>query len=173
MAFKAGEWIAFGCAASAVLAAVLLLVGPRLLGWQGVIVLSGSMEPAMQVGDLAFVDPSADPYDMRVGDIITFRSPHDRGQTISHRVIEVVDTGPGLSYRTKGDANEDPDPETVPVRDIVGEVRVQLPYVGRVAQQLQDRLVFYTILGIPAALLIFHELGSIARQFKRKEGTEE
>ena len=56
----------------ALLGAVALVAGPRLLGWQGVVVLSGSMEPTLQTGGVAFVQP-ADASEIQVGDILTHR----------------------------------------------------------------------------------------------------
>jgi signal peptidase len=164
------EWAVTIFAVVSIVAAVALLAGPRMLGWQGVIVLSGSMQPELQVGDLVFVDPGTDVASIHEGDVISYRSSQYRGQMVSHRVIEVVrNEGGGLNFRTKGDANEDADAQLVPARDVVGAIRLQVPYLGQVAQKLRNPVVFYMIIGIPAALLIAHEMGNIARQFRRKE----
>ncbi|HEX2052331.1 MAG TPA: signal peptidase I [Actinomycetota bacterium] len=84
-------------------------------------VLSGSMEPLMKRGDLAWVEPKP-LEELAVGDVLVFNSP-SRGSTPSrrtiHRVTEFVeraeirpqDVKPGVVFiRTKGDNNEDPDP---------------------------------------------------------------
>ena len=163
------EWTVTVFGVLAIVFAVTLLAGPRLLGWQGVVVLSGSMEPEMQVGDLVFVDPGADVQAVEVGDVITFHPAYDRQQMVSHRVIEVVNDEAGLSFRTRGDANEDPDAHLVPANDVVGTIRLQVPYLGQIAQRLRNPAVFYIVLGIPAAFLIAHEFGNIARQLRRKE----
>jgi signal peptidase len=68
--------------------AVLVLQGPRMIGWTGMVVLSGSMEPTMPVGGLAMLAP-IDPEDVEVGDVISYRHPLEREKLVSHRVIEI------------------------------------------------------------------------------------
>jgi signal peptidase len=162
---QALEWAATIAVSLAVLAAVLVLSGPRLLGWQGVIVLSGSMEPALKTGGLAFVDPDVPPSQIHAGDIISFRGRN--GQRITHRVVAVEWTEGALSFRTKGDANEDADADLVSAREITGKVRFHIPYAGYAAQLLRQRLWFYVLLGVPGGLLVLNETGSIARELKR------
>lgn len=147
--------------------AVALMVGPRMLGLEGVIVLSGSMEPDLNAGGIAFVEPSVQPEAISAGDVISFRS--HSGQRVTHRVVEVIGEAPGLSFRTKGDANDDPDPQLVSSRDLMGRVSFDVPYVGFLAQRLRERVWFYLALGAPAAMLIANELASVARELRRKE----
>lgn len=161
------EWALTVGIAFALLGTVGLMAGPRLLGWEGVIVLSGSMEPDLDVGGLAFVDPSVAANEISAGDVISFRSPS--GQRVTHRVVEVIGSGATVSFRTKGDANDDPDPQLVSSRDLMGQVRFDFPYAGYVAERLRERVWFYLVLGVPAALLISNELVSIARELRRRK----
>ncbi len=168
MALQIGEWALSIAAVLLVLGSVVLMAGPRLLGWDGVIVLSGSMEPALKVGGLAFVDPGVDPANIKTGDIITFRSPADENVKVSHRVVEVVHDNGALSFRTKGDANEDADGDLVPAANVLGRVKFSLPYLGHVADKLRHHEVFYMIIGIPAGLLVLGELFNVSREMRRK-----
>lgn len=151
--------------------AVLCLVGvtlffavPKVMHWDIVVVLSGSMEPALPVGSVIFVQP-ARPEQVAVGDIITY-VVGDSGTFVTHRVIEVKGQGATLTFRTKGDANEDPDQGTVPASALRGKVWVDIPYVGYVAQQARSREGFLLLLGIPGALIVAGEARSIVREIK-------
>jgi len=166
-------WLVTLAAIMAVLGALTLMVGPRLLGWQGVIVLTGSMEPALKVGGLAFMESESDPTTVKVGDIITFRSTKSPNRQISHRVIELINDDEGLRFRTKGDNSELPDQQLVPAGNLVGKVRFHLPYLGYAADKLRHRENLYLLLGIPAGLVIASELWNIIRELgkarRRKE----
>lgn len=158
---------------------------PRLLGLDGVIVLSGSMELALHEGSLALIEPlegadaveadevivrSLAPPHVAVGDIIVFDSPKFPGLLFSHRVAEVVEPdedGQGVSFVTKGDTNRVADNFLVPAENVEGKVRFQIPYVGHVAKVLRDRENFYLLLGIPTALLVAHELWIVVWELRR------
>lgn len=102
-----------------------LLVG----GYKPVAVYSGSMEPKLHVGSLA-VDRPMDSSDVRVGDVITFPDPYLKGRFVTHRVVQILHTGKGPAYRTKGDANVSRDPWTIRLDGRVGRVSFDIPYAG-------------------------------------------
>jgi signal peptidase len=157
-------------AVSLALCAVLLLQGPRMVGWTGMVVLSGSMEPALPVGSLAMVAP-VDPQDVKVGDIISYQHPTDRAKLVSHRVTAIE--GPPLRFRTKGDANEAPDAISVPATRVRGKVRYVVPHLGDVSQFMRSGRGFLALLVVPGAALIALELHHIGRQVwrsRRQEG---
>lgn len=83
---------------------------PFLQNYQMFTVLSGSMEPTLNVGGVIIVE-KVDPMTLQEGDIITFISNDTSlsGQVVSHRIIQVVDNNNGRMFITKGDANEDRD----------------------------------------------------------------
>jgi signal peptidase len=93
--------------ALAVLAIVAL--GPRLGLFQVETVLSGSMEPRFEPGDLLVVVP--EPLsDVRAGQILSFHAPTPDHRVETHRVIRVINPGPHPVILTKGDANSAQDP---------------------------------------------------------------
>lgn len=147
-------------------AAVLsLVVAPKVTGWSEVVVLSGSMEPAMPVGGLAFVEPvpvaSVEP-----GDVITFRHPHDPERLVSHRVVAVTGHLGEATIWTKGDANAAPDQWVVRGDDVVGKVRFTLPYLGSISQKLHTRQGIVLVVGIPAIAVILFELTTIVQEVR-------
>jgi signal peptidase len=116
------------------LAAAAVVLVPKALGWDGMMVLTGSMEPALQAGGVAFVDP-VPAERVRVGDVVTFTRANSR-QQLTHRVISVVTESDGPHFRTKGDANEAADSWTVAPGQVVGKVRYGLPAFGGVTGML-------------------------------------
>ena len=90
---------------------------PDFLGYKPFIVLSGSMEPAIQTGDLVFIHKT-ETEKLRVGDVICYL---DSGAAVPHRIIAVTDGEDGLPrYITKGDANDAEDHLSVAADQIQG-----------------------------------------------------
>ena len=142
-----------------ILACVGIFIAPHF-GWHLDIVYGGSMEPAIELGSLAVIRP-VDPHAVEVGDVITYRSGTESGRVTTHRVIEVIHDDGSLSFRTKGDANEDPDAYVVPAENVVGSVWMSVPYVGYAMDFIRTPLGFGLLIGIPAALVVVTELRNI------------
>ena len=135
-----------------------LLWGFRFLGFEVLIVQSGSMEPAYHVGSLVYVRP-VDAQELETGDVITFEL--GGGVRGTHRIIEVLDEGGSLSFRTKGDNNDHADVSPVHPEGIVGEVKFTIPYLGFLVayiQQPSGRLVALSAAGFVLLLTILPEL---------------
>jgi len=71
-------------------------------------VVSGSMKPALQVGDIVIVQGIQNACQIQVGDIIVFHSSTS-SITIVHRVVEKTYREEAWYFKTKGDANPIPD----------------------------------------------------------------
>jgi len=85
------------------------------------VVVSGSMEPAIKTGSLAFINKQ--PKTIKEGDVISF----DRGGlSVTHRIVKV--TGDG--YITKGDNNNDADFGIVKEHQVDGKVFFVIPGLG-------------------------------------------
>ena len=91
-----------------------MIVFSALMIWKGlmfvtksespvVVVLSGSMEPAFQRGDILFLNNQDNP--IRVGEVVVFKIK-DRDIPIVHRVMKVREKADGaVELLTKGDNN--------------------------------------------------------------------
>ncbi|KAI7985933.1 Signal peptidase complex catalytic subunit SEC11C [Camellia lanceoleosa] len=119
-----------------------------------VVVLSESMEPAFQRGDILFLHMSKDP--IRVGEIVVF-DVEGRDIPIVHRVIKVherQDTGE-VDVLTKGDHNRDDDrglyaPGQLWIQQhhILGRAVGFLPYVGWVTIIMTEKpIIKYILIG--------------------------
>tara|TARA_Y100000310_G_scaffold280740_1_gene300669 strand:+ start:969 stop:1400 length:432 start_codon:yes stop_codon:yes gene_type:complete len=90
-------------------------------------VVSDSMEPVLQRGDLLFVT-STDEYQAR--DIVIYQNQHVP-YTIVHRIISKQTEEDGsLSFIIKGDNNQSPDPFPVKENEIKGKVQLAIPLLG-------------------------------------------
>lgn len=129
-----------------------LISGIRLLGFDVYGVLTGSMVPAYPIGSLIYVQ-DVDPNELELRDVITFSS----GKTIvTHRIVEIVrdDNNPyQLKFRTKGDANNDPDASLVGPADIIGKVAFGIPHLGTIANYIQNPPGLYVTIFIGLALI--------------------
>lgn len=73
---------------------------------------TGSMEPVIDGWSL-LIERRARPENLRITDVIDFTRPSD-GHRILHRIADIrEDAGGRRWFTTKGDANEEPDPEPV------------------------------------------------------------
>lgn len=104
----------------------LVLVGMRLFGITPYAVLSGSMEPALPVGSLLFVQEKE--FDqIQAGDIVTFVRNAELA-VATHRVVSVDSAARRLI--TKGDANNTIDGSPVREANLVGVVVFCIPGLG-------------------------------------------
>jgi signal peptidase I len=77
---------------------------PSVFGYSVFSVETPSMEPEYMTGDLVFVKLS-DPHTLSVGDVITFRRPDKPEILITHRIVEIQQTGETWFFTTLGDNN--------------------------------------------------------------------
>lgn len=149
--------------------ALLVLVGglfltslmPIKTGIETKIVQSGSMEPSIPVGALVFVRPSAS---YGVGDVVTFGGDTSSAVPTTHRILGVRTEGGKEFYTTKGDANEEADPQEVARSEVVGKVFLSVPYAGFVLDFAKQPLGFALLIGVPALLVIIAELVAIVQE---------
>lgn len=105
-----------------------LLVFPEAVGVHTYNVISGSMEPAIHIGDLIYVK-NGRAEEAEAEDVIAFYSGLQEGSIITHRVVSNnVVSG---TLITKGDANAGEDPEPVPYDCYIGKVSLTIPAMGK------------------------------------------
>jgi signal peptidase len=96
-------------AAASALCLVLIAIGAVTGRWGLVPVLTGSMRPHVQPGDMVLVAPESLSA-VRTGQVVVFQPPGEGGDTVVHRVIGVTRSPAGTTIRTRGDANNVADP---------------------------------------------------------------
>lgn len=136
------------------------------------VVLSDSMSPAIDAGAVVFVDGV--PTDrIETGDVITYEQGGADGNRVTHRVVEVVERDGERQFRTKGDANEDPDPQPVPASRVIGVVGFHVPLIGYVTSFAQTRLGILALVVVPAVLLVVSEMWDLAAAMAVESGENE
>jgi len=104
------------------------------------------MSPTIYPMDVVLVVKTA-PNDIRVGDLVAYAPPIRLGlvNIIVHRVIEVkeyeMDDEKVYIYKTKGDANLNPDPYTITYDQIVGKGVLVIPKLGHLLIFIMNRFV--------------------------------
>ena len=152
-----------------VMLAAIALVGVRLFGLTPYTVLSGSMEPTYHTGSIVYVK-KVDYHDLKVGDPITFMLDEDTIAT--HRIVEVVpdeEEPETIRYRTKGDANDTEDGGLVHYKNVIGKPVFTIPYLGYVADYIQNPPGRYVAISAGAILVLMMFLPEIIGLFTEKE----
>jgi len=127
------------------------------------------MEPRLKTGSLVITRP-VEPEIIAVGDIITFRPTTVGENLITHRVIGISQSSPRY-FQTKGDANDEPDPFTVPARNLAGRVCFSTPAVGYFTLFLKTPLGFLFGMVIPGLIIIVMYVRSSWLILKKAEQT--
>jgi signal peptidase len=111
--------------------------------FQFFVVVSESMKPNLNTGDIVIINPSTNPNtsfaSLKIGDIIAFEEPKEEVRAESkkivvHRVLQISDN-PNVEriVTTKGDANHSPiEFVDFPItkEEFVGKVEYSIPYLG-------------------------------------------
>ena len=105
---------------------VAFALAPQAAGLDAHVVVSGSMAPQVQAGDVVLTQPVATSA-LRPGQVLLFADPQRPGGLLLHRLVSF--DGDGLLV-TRGDANQSDDSVHVAPSDVRGLARVRVPYVG-------------------------------------------
>lgn len=112
-----------------VIAAIFIL--PKAFGFTPYIVESGSMEPTIHTGAIAFINTKD--RGVAVGDVVTYRiGTEEKNKLVTHRIVRED----GGAYITKGDANDVEDMAPVSQEQIVGTYACSIPEAGFVMAKL-------------------------------------
>lgn len=144
--------------------------GGRFFGYEAFVVQSGSMEPAYHVGSLVYVKP-VDAQKLEKGDVITFELGD--GVRGTHRIVEVQEENGDLSFRTKGDNNDEADARPVFPNAIVGEVKFSIPYLGFLVTYIQQPAGKFLAISGLAFILLLTILPEILFQNENKSNKQE
>ena len=137
------------------------------------VVVSGSMVPTLNVGDIIFIKGVPEEK-IENRTIIVFHSPSP-GQydtLVVHRVVQKIDKSGTVYFKTRGDFNRYTDSWEVPKDYVVGAFSARIPYVGVVVMKLREPAgtAFIIVLII---LLIGYEAYSSGSKKKASKSREE
>ena len=113
---------------------------PSFLGIKTYVIISGSMKPNIDIGDIVIVKEEKN---LHIGDVISYR----KGQSvITHRIVNITEENEGKKYRTKGDNNNTEDSEIILNENIEGKVIKIVPKLGNLALLLKNKMTIIIIL---------------------------
>lgn len=162
-------------------AVAILLAGVRLFGIHPYTVLSGSMEPTYHVGSIVYV-VDVDPHELKVNDPVTYMISDS--VVVTHRIIEIVPavdengapvinekTGKqAIRFVTKGDANNSADGSQLHENNVIGKPIFTIPYLGYVADYIQNPPGIYFAIVIACLLILATFLPDLLFPDKKEDG---
>ncbi len=133
---------------------------PSIFGNTAFSIKTDSMSPTIRKGDYILGKECADSTALKKGDIITFFTYDANNVRFvnTHRIVEVLNTGTMLYYRTQGDNVETPDDALVAPGDVIslwaedGEKGVRIPALGAVIEFLGTKMGFFIFIILPILL---------------------
>ena len=115
---------------------------PMPFGVGAAVVLSGSMEPELSVGDLLIIS-ERESYE--IDDVVVYQ---DSGMAITHRIVFIADN----EIITRGDANNTDD-SPISREQIKGEVVIAIPFVGYAVNAIKTPIGTFGLLAGSVFLL--------------------
>ena len=139
---------------------------PSIFGFKAMTVLTGSMSPEINPGDLVIVRNIKESNALKVGDTVTYKNRDNI--LITHRVLEVNNSDGLKTYITKGDANPVADVEPVTQGQLEGTYITQIPYLGYIGMFVKTSTGIILLVVIPMLLIFGIEVRSHFKKSKIK-----
>ena len=128
---------------------LMVSIAPVLLGWHTTVVVSGSMAPQIEPGDVIAAAPTS--RSPRPGTIVLVDDPARPGDLLMHRLVRYDPEGRMI---LKGDANEAPDSTPVNPGSLRGVPRLRIPLIGLPYVWIRQGLVVPAVAAVVLLLLI-------------------
>ena len=138
-------------------------------------IVSPSMTPKIKVYDVIINTKVDRPQDIKVGDVITFKStsPLSYGMTVTHRVKDIQIINGEYQYITQGDANTIADFAPALYSNVIGKAKVRLPGLGRIQLFVSSKFGWLVVVVIPALIVIISDIMKLVRISRiRKSATK-
>lgn len=133
----------------------------NIFGYKSYIIKTNSMEPTININDV-IITKKVEKDEIKTGDVITFMQ---NGEVITHRITQIDANG---EYTTKGDNNNIEDTFKIDYENIEGKHVLTIPYLGKVVQALDNKIVFLII----TLIVLIFMLITIQNQEKRENRRE-
>lgn len=132
----------------------LMSDGASVFGYRPVIVVSGSMIPAMEINSIAIIK-MCNIDELEVGDVALFKHPRANMKVI-HRVTDIHKDYGGTWVETKGDNNPESDNWQVMGENVYGKVATTLNWVAPFMNGVSsyDGSIDYQTLGLKILIVV-------------------
>ena len=141
---------------------------PSMFGIKIFCIISGSMEPNISVNDLVLIK-EVPQEEIGVKDIICF---DNRGERITHRIVDMYEENGKIYYITQGDANNTEDSRPVEYENIEGKYIGKIPKVGSIVLALKSKTTLGIVLAVLIILYIFEQKGNRKKMRRNQERIE-
>lgn len=135
-----------------------------LFGYKAFIIVSGSMEPNLKIGDIVIIKET-ELSSIQKKDIITFT---ENGELITHRISDIINKDGKIYFQTKGDNNTSVDSDLVIYENIEGKYVFKIEKIGLIVLKFQSITVVMFVVFI---IYIIYKI--IAEKDDRKEARHE
>lgn len=154
------SWLFLGT----ILVIVFFTIGSNtniLGGYKSFMVLSGSMEPAILIGDI-IITHRQDQYIKN--DTVTFYGEDNR--VVTHRIVSVSQEKNQMRFNTKGDANRSEDDASIYQEAIIGKVIFIIPKLGYLVNFSRSIPGLIIMVFIPSLALIINQILKMSTNVK-------
>lgn len=136
----------------------------RMFGYGVYTVLTGSMEPEYEVGDMLLAKEVTKD-DIKVGNDLVYQGEVGdfSGKIVTHRVIAI-----DSKIHTKGIANDFEDPE-IEYSQVQGRVISKLTVLSAFSKLMNNTVMFYIMVFVPFSILIFLDIRDIVLETQEKK----
>ncbi len=135
----------------------------EIAGFKILTVITGSMTPAINPGDLIVV-VDADIKKLEVGDVITYIPDRYQNKVfVTHRIVNISEDRSEIT--TRGDANNVDDPPITPDH-IEGKKILVIPFMGRVFEFLSTTA---GLLVLAIVFVVYVVLEAVVKEYRKSE----
>ena len=130
-------------------------------GYRIFTVATGSMVPKYEVSDI-LIAKEIEPSEIKVEDDIVYKGEEGsfKDKVVTHQVISIREENGEYRYITKGIANTAEDPE-IGENQIYGKIIYKVKSLSFIGKMIANIYVFYFVIFIPIALLVFKQIKNI------------
>lgn len=142
-------------------------------GYRLFTVATGSMEPKYKVGDI-LISKQVAPDEIQVGDDVVYKGDTGsfKDKVVTHQVVSIREENGEKKLTTKGIANTEEDPE-IDVNQVYGKVIYKVKTLSFIGQMIKNIYIFYFVIFVPIAIIIFRQIRSILRKDDDEEDDDE
>ena len=141
--FRYAQFAGYGMLAILVLFTALSFTGT----FKSRVVLTGSMAPNINPGDIVITVPVKDRV-LQVGDVVTYRARRFNGEGVGVFTHRIIAGNAQEGFIVKGDHNPSPDIQKPKTNDILGLVVFRIPFLGHLITPRALAILIPTIIGL-------------------------
>ncbi len=148
---------------------------PHIFGYSLYVIISPSMEPSLEVGDVILSKKIKDYSDLEVNDVVTYRGEVGsyKDKIITHQIIEIIEADGHYRFKTQGTKEgAQVDPE-ISEDQLISKMLFEVPLLGSFMSLMNNRIVFFFVIIVPLAVMLVLEFKNFVKVLKTEEEEED